>query len=156
MCLLCVLSQHVIVEFTAVEREMAWEVCPPMHHSDDGHGINGWNQTSSITPSSPIFFPSFLLFLFPPSIALQAKAAISILQLRFRYFSKPKSTSLPKAMATAKADSAVLPSAAVDVDASKAKGHRRGSSSVTDVYKPAELSMSMSLSSLYLINYMPL
>lgn len=43
------------------------------------------------------------------------------------------------------ADSAVLPPAAVDVDASKAKGHRRGSSSVTDVYKPAELSMSMSL-----------
>lgn len=52
---------------------------------------------------------------------------------------------------SAKADSAVAP--VVD-DASKAKGHRRGSSSVTDVYKPAELSMSMSLSlSLYLIKY---
>lgn len=45
-------------------------------------------------------------------------------------------------MATAKADSAVLSSApVVEADASKAKGHRRGSSSVTDVYKPAELSM---------------
>lgn len=49
-------------------------------------------------------------------------------------------------MATAKAGSVVLsPAPAVDVDASKAKGHRRGSSSVTDVYKPAELSMFCAL-----------
>lgn len=47
-------------------------------------------------------------------------------------------------MATAKADSsAVASSTPADVDATspKAKGHRRASSSVTDVYKPADLSM---------------
>lgn len=35
---------------------MAWDLSPPMHHSDDGYGINGLNESPSITPSPPTLF----------------------------------------------------------------------------------------------------
>lgn len=130
---------------------MAWESLPT-----DGCITRMTGTVSSMAPKSNFLYYPFVSHLlsdfFFSSSSPHHTSNIPFCSFDFHFkkylglvFQSKKKKKLhvsTETMAT-KADSAVLPSApAVDVDASKAKGHRRGSSSVTDVYKPAELSMS--------------